>query len=224
MLARIREAGAIFPGMESLTDDQMRAQFAAGNIGFIPGAGWNVGVLYEQFPFDPLDGWDYAPMPVRDLNRTFAVPVSAGATYYVSAQVRNDRAKLNAMADVIRLFCGDDTQRLMFSAGKHIPLRADIVASSPPAQRPQWTSFGASASRTVTMPTAPHDRLAVEGADRTAVIGQILSGQIPRAGIRAALIDMDRRYNAAFELAVSRGIIRREDYIDPTFETRLRRN
>jgi ABC-type glycerol-3-phosphate transport system substrate-binding protein len=222
LLARIREAGALFPGMESLSDDQQRAQFAAGNIGFIGGAGWNVGVLYEQFPFQPLDGWDYAPLPVQNLSNTYAVPVSAGASYYVSAQVKNDRDKLNKIGEVINLFCGDDTQMLMFSNGKHVPLRADIASKAAPAERPQWTSYGKAADRQVTMPAAPTNLLAVEGADRVAVIGQILTGQIRIPDIRNALVDLDRRYNAAFEQAVSRNQIKRTDYIDPTFEARLR--
>jgi multiple sugar transport system substrate-binding protein len=222
MLGRIRDRGGMFPGMESLSDDQQRAQFAAGNIGFIGGAGWNVGVLYEQFPFQPSDGWDYAPLPVQDLNNTFAVPVSAGAAYLVSARLRNDRDRLNKIGEVIKLFCGDDTQMLMFTAGKHIPLRADVVARAAPAERPQWTSYGRVAPRTVTIPTAPTNRLAPEGADRVAVIGQILTGQIPVSGIRNALVDLDRRMNAAFEQAVARNQIRREDFIDPTFEARLR--
>jgi len=231
MLSRIREANGIFPGMESLSDDQLRAHFSAGNVGFIMGAGWNVGVLYEQFPFGGANasgaprnptGWDYAPLPVRDVNNVYAVPVSAGASYYVNAEVKNNRAKLRAMSDVIRLFCGDETQMLMFTAGKHVPLRPDIAAKAAPSERPQWTSYGRTVTRTVTMPSAPHNQLAVEGADRAAVIGQILTGQIPRANIRAALTDLDRRMNAAFDQAVQRGIIKREDFIDPTFEQRLR--
>jgi multiple sugar transport system substrate-binding protein len=221
-LGRIRDGGAMFPGMESLSDDQQRAQFAAGNIGFIGGAGWNVGVLYEQFPFNPSNGWDYAPLPVQNVNNTYAVPVAAGASYYVSAQVKNDKDKLNKIGEVLKLLCSDETQMLMFSAGKHIPLRADVAAKAAPAQRPQWTSYGRSADRTVTMPTSPIDQLTPEGADRVAVIGQILTGQIPVSGIRNALADLERRYNAAFDQAVSRGQIKRADFIDPTFETRLR--
>jgi multiple sugar transport system substrate-binding protein len=222
LLSRIRDGGAMFPGMESLSDDQQRAQFAAGNIGFIGGAGWNVGVLYEQFPFQPLDGWDYAPLPVRDPNNTYAVPISAGASYYVSAQVKNDRDKLNKIAEVLKLFVGDETQMLMFTRGKHVPLRADIAARAAPGERPQYTTYGKVADRLVTMPVSPIDRLAPEGGDRVAVIGQILTGQIPVSGIRAALTDLDRRYNAAFEQAVTRNQLKREDYIDSTFEARLR--
>jgi len=230
MLARIRNAGAMFPGMESLSDDQQRAYFADGKIGFIGGAGWNVGVLYEQFPFgganaqgapnDPL-GWDYAPMPVRDLNNVYAVPVSASIAYLVSAKVKNDRDKLNKIGEVIRFFLGDEMQTAMSSGGYFMPLRPDITARST-ANRPQWISFSQSANRLVTMPATPTTRLAPEGADRVAVIGQILTGQIAIGNIRAALEDLDRRYNAAFEQAVSRGQLLRANYIDPTFETRLR--
>jgi ABC-type glycerol-3-phosphate transport system substrate-binding protein len=222
MLARIRDGGAMFPGMENLSDDQQRAQFAAGNIGFIGGAGWNVGVLYEQFPFQPLDGWDYAPLPVRDLNTQYAVPVNAGASYVVSAQVKNDKDKLNKIGEVIKLFCGDETQMLMFTNGKHVPLRGDIAAKAAPAERFQYSNYGKSAPWQVTMPASPTNYITPEGADRVAVIGQILTGQIKTADIRNALLDLDKRMNAAFDQAVTRGQIKREDFIDPTFETRLK--
>jgi ABC-type glycerol-3-phosphate transport system substrate-binding protein len=224
-LGRIRDAGAMFPGMESLSDDQQRAQFSAGNIGFIGGAGWNVGVLYDQFPYpnpNGPDGWDYAPLPVQNLNNTYATPISAGAYMFVSAQVKNDKDKLSKIGEVIKLFCGDDTQMLMFTNAKHVPLRADVAAKAKPSDRPQYTSYGKAADRLVTIPTPPTTRLTPEGADRVAVISQILTGQIPVSGIRAALTDLDRRYNAAFEQAVTRGQLKRESYIDPTFETRLR--
>jgi len=222
MLGRIRDAGAMFPGMESLDDDTVRARFSAGNIGFIGGAGWNVGVLYDQFPFIPNDGWDFAPMPVQNLNNTYAVPAAAGASYYVSAQVKNDRDKLNKIGEVLNLLCGDSTQMLMMTNGKHLPLRPDLAANAAPSVRPQWSSYGKTADRVVTMPVAPTAELTPEGADRAAVIGQILTGQIPVSGIRAALTDLDRRYNAAFEQAVSRGQLKRADFINPSFETRLR--
>jgi len=137
MLGRIRDAEAMFPGMESLSDDQQQAQFAAGNIGFLGGAGWNVGVLFDQFPFSGGDpgkpndpnGWDYAPMPVMDPNNVYATPVSASVSVFVSAQVRNDKDKLNKVGDVLRLACGDEIQILMMSNGKNIPVRADINAN-----------------------------------------------------------------------------------------------
>jgi multiple sugar transport system substrate-binding protein len=223
MLSRMREAGAIFPGMEALTDDQMRAYFAEGNIGFIGGAGWNVGVLYEQFPFkgDPL-GWDYATLPLRDPNNAYAVPMSAGASIYASAQLRNDKDKLNKVGHVIRLFCGDEMQSVLFSAGKNLPLRPDVMAKAAPAERPQWTSYGKAAPATVALPAMPHDYLAPEGADMTAVFSQILTGQIKTADIRNALTDLDRRYNAALQQAFDRGVINKADFSDPTLEARFR--
>ena len=223
MLSRIRNAGAVFPGMESLTDDQLRAQFAAGKVGFILGASWNVGVFYDQFPFQPTDGWDFAPFPVKDVNNQYRVPFSAGAAFHVSAAVKNDPKKLNAMADVIHLFLGDDTQRQQFSAGLRLPIRGDIASSAPAATRIQWTTVANSSPLGfATMPSAPHNDFTLEGPDRAAVISQILTGQIPITGIRAALADLDTRMNAGFNQAVQRGQIKRENYISPSFETQLR--
>ena len=222
MLARIREGGAMFPGMESLTDDQLRAQFAAGNVGFIIGASWNVSVLYDQFPFNPSDGWDFASFPVQDLNNSYALPTSGSASYYVNSQVRNDRDKLSKIGEVIKLFVGDDTQVLMMTNNHYISLRADIAARITTVRRPQFNSVTQVSPRTVPMPANPHALISLEGPDRVAVIGQILTGQIPRSGIRAALTDLDVRSNAALDRAIQRGEVVREDFIDPTFEQRLR--
>jgi len=229
MLSRVREANAIFPGMESLTDDQLRAHFANGTVGFIWGASWNVGVLYDQFPFgggasgnpNNPEGWDFAPFPLRDASVQYATPFSASVFHYVNVNVRNDPYKLAAMQDVIRLFSGPDTQRIMYSLGLRLPINTAISSTATTAARSQWTSVGQTADRFVTMPSAPHNMIAVEGADRAAIIAQILTGQIPATGIRAALADLDRRMNAAFAQAVQRGQIRRDDYVDPTFQSRL---
>jgi hypothetical protein len=103
-----------------------------------------------------------------------------------------------------------------------MPNRADIVAKAAAPSRPQWKTFGEIAPATVTMPPNFHNMLAPEGADRVAIIGQILTGQIPIAGIRAALEDLDRRYNIATQQAIDRRIINRDDYFDANLEARFR--
>jgi multiple sugar transport system substrate-binding protein len=229
-LRRIVDAGAMFPGIESLTDDQMRALFAEGKIGFILGGGWNVGVLYDQFPFkDPVtgqpdpDGWDFAPLPVMNSSQTYAVPISAGASRFASAKLRNNREKLNKIGEVINLLSGDEIQSLLFSTGKNMPLRADIIAKAAPSSRFQWTNYGKAAPFTVSLPAMPHGFLAPEGAEMTDIISQVITGQIPARDIRSALVDMEKRYDAAFDQAIQRGIIKREDFIDPNFEARFRK-
>ena len=222
-LSRIREAGAMFPGMESLTDDQMRAQFAAGNIGFIGGGGWNVGVLYDQFPFqgDPL-GWDYAPMPVLDANNYFAVPFAPGSPLYVSNQIRGNADMLEKVALVYRIYHDEDFQSIMYTNGKNIPMRADIVARAARPERPQWISYANTFPRTVTLPAFPHDLLAPEGATMIDVFAQILTGHVSIPNIRSTLEDLDRRYNASLQQAAQRGILNIQDFHDATLETRFR--
>jgi hypothetical protein len=68
----------------------------------------------------------------------------------------------------------------------------------------------------------PHDYLAPEGADMTAVFSQILTGQVKTADIRNTLTDLDRRYNAALQQAFDRGIIKKADYTDPGLESRFK--
>jgi hypothetical protein len=59
----------------------------------------------------------------------------------------------------------------------------------------------------------------VEGDLENASFAKIFVG----GDAREILTDMDKRFNAAFERAVSQGTIKREDYIQPGIEEQFKR-
>ena len=64
LLLDMKADGSLFPGVTSLNNDALRAQFAAGNIGMFLAVNWDVGVLNDQFP--ARCDWGVALPPVID--------------------------------------------------------------------------------------------------------------------------------------------------------------
>jgi hypothetical protein len=59
----------------------------------------------------------------------------------------------------------------------------------------------------------------MEGDDINTAFGQIFTG----GNARQILADLDRRFNAGFEAAVTRGTLKRADFIKPEIEQQFRR-
>ncbi len=53
--------GSVFPGFESMDNDAVRAQFAAGNVGMLLSFSWDVSCINDQFSAEC--DWDAAPLP-----------------------------------------------------------------------------------------------------------------------------------------------------------------
>jgi multiple sugar transport system substrate-binding protein len=210
LLRRLVEKKAMWPGIESLDDDTMRAQFSAGNIGFILGGAWNVGVLYDQFP-TPEDQWDVMPMPVEDPTSCYPTMSSVGPSYSVSAQIRGKGTEfMRAVGEALLVVTGDELLSLLYTRAMNIPVRPEIAANAAAPSRYQWISFGAVNADTINQPTQPNNFLSLEGADRGTVISQCITGQA--RDIRAALADLDRRHNTALEKAFAAETIKKADF------------
>jgi multiple sugar transport system substrate-binding protein len=214
MIQRINRAGGMFPGAETLSDDVLRAQFAEGNIGMIMGSGsFNVGVLYDQFPSKVP--WEESPIPVQDINNYYKGQAVLGALYTVSKRAK-DEGKLDAVAEVYKMICSRPFREELYTAAKDIPVNSTIAVSAKPPVRRQWNAFATIGANTVLKPTIPDEMFQVEGDDYYTVFSKIT---LLQANPASALADLDRRYQAAFEQVVNRGIIKREDFINPDIET-----
>lgn len=64
LLLDLKRDGSLFPGAAILTNEALRAQFAAGRVGMFMGEFWDVGVLNDQFP--AKCDWGVAPIPTYD--------------------------------------------------------------------------------------------------------------------------------------------------------------
>jgi len=133
MYQRIREAGAMFPGMESLDDDTGRAQFAEGNIGIIlVNPSFNVGVLYDQFPAKME--WKIAPIPVKDANTRYNVMGATATTLVVSKKAREERL-LEETARVLAYFVSDEVAGTLYTNGKDLPMNPRVIRNAPTQQQ-----------------------------------------------------------------------------------------
>ncbi|MDR1637805.1 MAG: ABC transporter substrate-binding protein, partial [Treponema sp.] len=217
MFQRIRDAGAMFPGIESLDDDTARAQFAEGNIGFeMINPSFNIGVFYDQFPAKME--WATAPIPVKDPNKSYNVMGGTATTLVVSKKAK-DQKLLEEVARVYDFWISDEVQMELFTNGKDLPIIPEIVQKAKPSARPQWNDLAALAAGTVLRPNFPDGFFTVEGDSVNTAFAKIFTG----GNAAQILADMDRRFNAAMDQAVSRGVIKREDFIMPEIEQRFRK-
>ncbi|GHT68766.1 hypothetical protein FACS1894110_17040 [Spirochaetia bacterium] len=217
MFQRIRAAGAMFPGIESLDDDTARAQFAEGNIGFeMINPSFNIGVFYDQFPAKME--WKTAAIPVKDPGKTFNVMGDTATTLVISKKAR-DQKLLEEVARVYAYLLSDEVQMELFTNGKDIPIIPEIVQKAKPSTRQQWNDLAALSAGTVLRPNFPDGFFAVEGDDVNTAFAKILTG-----GNAAQILgDLDRRFNAAMDQAISRNVIKREDFIMPEIEQRFKK-
>jgi multiple sugar transport system substrate-binding protein len=217
MYQRIRNAGAMFPGIESLDDDTARAQFAEGNIGFILiNPSFNVGVLYDQFPAKME--WKIVQAPVRDPNTRYNVMGTPGGNRVISKKARDENL-LEEVARVYAYLFSDEVIGNLYSNGKDLPINPDVVKKATPSKIQQWNDLAAFAAGTVLRPNYPDATFTVEGDDVNTAFGKILTG----GNARQILTDMDRRFNAALERALAQGTIKREDFIKPEIEQQFRK-
>jgi len=217
MYQRIRAAGAMFPGIESLDDDTARAQFAEGNIGFIlVNASFNVGVLYDQFPTKME--WKIAPVPQKDPNVRYNVMGTTATSLVVSKKAKDEKL-LEEVARVFAYFISDEVAGTLFTNGKDLPMNPRVVQNAKPSSRPQWNDIAALAAGSVLRPNDPSQMITMEGDDINTAFGQIFTG----GNARQILADLDRRFNAGFDAAVSRGTLKRADFIKPEIEQQFRR-
>jgi multiple sugar transport system substrate-binding protein len=185
MILRIKEAGALYPGMESLTESAMYAQFAEGRIGFIPVDMRCLGLLSGIFP-SAVD-WDIMPFPVMDAGVQHPGVYYNTPAFVVSAKVK-ERGLEAESAEVFKLLSDDEILRLLYRGGTDFPLRPGIIAAEKAPSRKQFQSFLNLYPVTVKA-RRPHAE-----PDYREVFTDILTG---KADPRDALEGLERRLNAA---------------------------
>lgn len=210
------EDGSMFPGMEGLDFDTLRAHFSAGNIGMLVGNSFDVGVLYDQFPaqFD----WGVAPLPVKDPNNRYKQIGNPGAFYVISSKVVEEGIEEEAM-EVYKTFLSVEHLASTYENAKDIPIRGEAVtkfAGQP--ERPQWAAF-ADLTNFYVKPAYPESKMRIEGESYGDVFSKILT---KRVGIVEGLSDLDKRYNAALDAAVASGKLDVSMYIDPDYDENVK--
>ncbi|MDR2900097.1 MAG: extracellular solute-binding protein [Treponema sp.] len=215
MYQRMYQAGALFPGIESLDDDTARAQFSEGNIAFVmENPSFNVGVFYDQFPAKME--WKVASIPLRDPNNYYHNQGAAGAAFAISTKVREEGIT-EQVARAYAVLMSDELAMTLFTAGKDLPRLPEHIENAAPSTRPQWNDIAKLNIGSVARPGMPDAYFAVEGDDVHTAFSKIFVG----GNAREILADLEKRYNEAYDKAAERGIVSKEYFYRPTFAERL---
>ena len=190
------EDGSMFPGFENLDADTARAQFAAGRVGIVMAASFDVAVYTEQFPAvcnwivcDPpaftADGYQYKEMVT-------AVDLLAVA----KKALDKDTAKV---AKVLEWFYADENLVEMYEKGMYIPFRSNVVSMAKESQVHGWKEFSTFKDDQLIIRMAdPKGLLKYEGLSARETLGKLLSGGFSEDA-ETVLKELDDRLNTAFK-------------------------
>ena len=195
--AEMRADGSWFPGVESMDNDQARAQFAEGNIGFKLSASWDPAVFKQQFPAK-MD-WGVC-RPVSDAKNRYRDYGYQTFSVLLGAKAKENPKKV---FEVFKLFSSDAMMIKLYEAGKQIPYKQELVKKA--KNQPTIKNFAefANLKTTYMYPMSPKPFLKLEGETAEMVISKVILGQITA---EQAVADLDKRYNEALDRAVKDGL------------------
>ena len=214
-LLKIKQDNSYFPGPEGLDNDPARAQFSEGKIGMMASASWDVGVYHDQFPAK-ID-WGVTDVPV--LNPQVRYKEFAASTLGLAVGKKAKSIEASKVLEVLKWYHSDTMLANMYEESKYIPYKPEIVklAKKEPVKK-GWKEF-ANVSVSAPARSGPDEFLKVEGDNFKAVMEKIWFGKV---SIDEGLADLDKRYNAAKDKAVSESKFDPKIYIDPNYNILLK--
>lgn len=189
--------GSWFPGVEGLNNDQARAQFAEGNIGFKLSASWDPAVWADQFPAK-MD-WGIC-RPVEDVNDRYKDYAYQSISPVLGAKAKEAPEKA---LEALKLFTCDETVIELYEAGKAIPYTAELIkqATKEPAIK-NFKEF-ANLENSYQYMMNPKGELKIEGDTVEVVLSKVILGLMTPD---EAVADLDKRYNEALDRAIQEGL------------------
>ena len=183
--------GSAMPGAAGIDADQMRAIFAEGRIGMIPGASFDVAVYNNQFP--AKCNWKIIDIPVVDAN----APRNREFVDDMNLLVVGSAAKkhLGKAFEVFKFFYSDECAAQMYEQGLYIPFRTEAIKMA--TKTPAAKGFADSAytfQQIIRLPM-PDNITPLEGDGYQTTLLNIFSGALGN-DVGAILKDLDNRYNA----------------------------
>lgn len=216
-LLKFKENGSMFPGFETMDGDTARAQFSAGNIGMIGVMSSDVTTFKNQFPceFD----WEVIPYPVQDASNRYKEPIGASMSYVVNAKAKEDGYS-DKVAKFLNYLYSDELFVATNDAQLDISILGEEITSQSEAKDmdSNWLKFSDMDIYCIKYPN-PDENLTIEGDTYQEVYNKILTGVV--TDVEGALADLDARYNAALEEAVSSGKVDINGYLDPNIKEKM---
>lgn len=181
--------GITFPGAETLDNDSLRAQFAAGKIGIIPSCSWDCAAINTQFEASCDWGVIEWPSAIGGENKG-SLCLRDSANYMLSAS--SDHKEEAAI--FLEFMLGEDYQSELLSQATDmsvLPWALAAAENKPASEYSQWAEYSA----TEDMVPICNVNLSVQiTGDNEATTMALLMGT-PDMDIDSTLTDLAARYN-----------------------------
>lgn len=193
--------GSVLPGSAGLDADQMRAQFAEGRIGMIPGVSFDVGVYNDQFP--AKCNWEVVDIPAfEDGGSPYKEFSDATSLLGVGKAALKHPEKV---LEVLKFFYSDECAAQMYEASLYIPFRSEAIAlATKEPERKGFKEFANVPDKVLMLPM-PDTFITVEGTAYRDAFLSLLSDT--NADPVAVITDVEKRYNDALASQVDPAVL-----------------
>lgn len=181
--------GIAFPGAETLDNDGIRAQFAAGRIGMIPSVSWDCSTINEQY--EASCDWDVFEWPAAmGGENKGAMCLRDQANYMLSSSCEHKEEA----AEFIEFMLGEEVQSEFLAKATDLsilPWALEAAKQKPEAEYPQWAKYGPEED----MVQVSNVNLSVQivGDTEAVTIAKLIAD--PDEDIDSTLSALSKRYN-----------------------------
>jgi multiple sugar transport system substrate-binding protein len=181
--------GSMFAGYEAMDADQARAQFAAGRVGMIMAASFDLGqyrdVKFNWIVVDP-PAFTSAGLPYKE----FAEPQDF-LGFTVTAKANPAKAM-----EVFKYFYSDENLAEIYEAGLYIPFRSQAIALAKREPTAKGFAEFSNLPQMVLIRPIPDSMITVEGDEWHESFNRLFTGGY-RGDVPTVLTDISRRHNEA---------------------------
>jgi multiple sugar transport system substrate-binding protein len=191
--AEMYREGYMFPGVEGLDIDPLRAQFAEGKIGMYMSGSWEIGVYDSQFPTEQKWAATQLPTLTGEVKGTSDL-WSAGASFAISSSTEYPDEAWN----VINYVLSDELLVQYQELGYGTSVVPSVIekAGAPDLYGAEY--FKVIESDAIQIPWPHRSGMVVEGQSHYDVFAGIILGDDPiDEAVESAVAELNEKYNAA---------------------------
>lgn len=189
LFRKMIDEGITFPGAETLDNDGVRAQFAAGRIGMIPSVSWDCAAINDQFQANcDWDVFDW-PSAMSGENKG-ALCLRDQANYMLSSSSKNKEAA----AKFVEFMLSEDYQSELLSKATDmsiLPWALEAAEEKPASSYPQWVNY--SPTEDMVQVSNVNFGVQITGDSEAVTMAQLINNE--ELDIESTLKELSKRYN-----------------------------
>jgi multiple sugar transport system substrate-binding protein len=201
--------GSLFPGYLTLGIDALRANFAQGKVGMYIDGNWMVGNYATQI--EVKCDWDSAPLPVLAGSTAGKYWAEGGVNWVITKGPHSDAAK-----EFYKVWLTSQSLANQALPAPRTDLEANKLENLPVEElKLKGLKYSFETEDLMIPEFEPHKFISLEGDDRNKVFTNIFAdaseGKDVTAAVQAAVEDLNTRYTAALDKAITDGTISASD-------------